>query len=306
MNWNGRFVSLVGNREPSNSGAWPRLLLFALMAAVSVAPASAQNAYTQNKNERPRLLRDVGIEQKLNAQVPLDTVLFDSSGKAVRLGDLLHGKPVVLAPVYYECPMLCTQILNGLVKSLRALPFRMGEEFEVVTFSIDPREKPELAEAKKRTYTGIYGRPGAAGWHFLTGEESSIQKLTEAIGFRYTFDPATGQYAHASAILVLTPAGKISRYFYGIDYPVRDLRLGLVEASHNQIGTVTDQVLLFCYHYDPVTGKYGLLIARIIQAAGLFTVAAMGILMWVLFRDERYAKIERATLGRSRVLRFGG
>ena len=292
------FVEKSARGRVASGGALRGFPLFLLAVISAFAPLQA---WAQLKSERPRLLRDVGIDQKLDGKIPLDAEFRDSAGKVVRLREYFRSKPVVLTPVYYECPMLCTQVLNGLLQSFRGLSFNIGKEFEVVTFSIDPREKPELAAAKKHMYTGIYARPGAEkGWHFLTGDEASIHALTQAVGFRYAFDPATGQFAHGAAIIVLTPEGKISRYFYGIDYPARDLRLGLVEASRNKIGTLTDQVLLFCYHYDPVTGKYGLLISRIIQAVGLATVAAMGIFMIVMFRSERYTKIDRPPLsGRS-------
>ena len=185
--------------------------------------------------------------------------------------------------------MLCTQVLNGLTRSLKQIPMDIGKDFNVVTVSIDPTERPVLADAKQTLYTGMYGRPGAAqGWHFLTGEDSQIKRLAEAVGFRYAYDPDSHQYAHASAIMVLTPEGRISRYFYGIQYPERDLRLGLVEASAGKIGSPVDQVLLFCYHYDPHTGKYGLLISRVIQLAGVLTVLLGGIALAILFRGERH------------------
>jgi protein SCO1/2 len=190
--------------------------------------------------------------------------------------------------------MLCTQVLNGLDRSLKDVPMDIGKDFNVVTVSIDPSETPKLASAKRDLYTGIYGRPGAAqGWHFLTGEESQIRQLANAVGFRYAYDADSKQFAHASAVMVLTPGGKISRYFYGITYPARDMRLGLVEASEGKIGSAADQVLLFCYHYDPVTGKYGLLISRVIKAGGLLTVLAIGILVLVLSRNEHYKMPER-------------
>ena len=199
-------------------------------------------------------------------------------------------RPVILSLVYYNCPMLCTQVLNGLLRSLKEQSLVPGKDFEVLTVSIDPTEWPALASAKHDLYTGIYARPGAAeGWHFLTGEDPQIKQLTHAIGFRYAYDPGSKQFAHASAIFILTPDGKISRYFYGIQYPERDLRLGLVEASHGKIGTPVDQILLFCYHYDPVTGKYGLLISRVIKAAGLATVLAIGALVFILGRREHYS-----------------
>ena len=201
---------------------------------------------------------------------------------------------MILTLVYYSCPMLCTQVLNGLDRSMENIPLTIGKDFNVVTVSIDPTEKPVLAEAKQALYTGMYGRPGAAqGWHFLTGEEPQIKRSGGRGGFHYAYDPDSKQYAHASAIMMLTPKGKISRYFYGVTYPERDLRLGLVEASAGKIGSPVDAVLLFCYHYDPHTGKYGLLISRVIQLAGALTVLLGGIGLFVLFRGEHYAAVEQ-------------
>jgi protein SCO1/2 len=197
---------------------------------------------------------------------------------------------VILSLVYFNCPMLCTQVLNGLTSSLKLQSLDAGKDFNVLTISIDPTDKPLIAEARQEMYTGMYGRQGAAqGWHFLTGEDSQIKQLASAVGFRYAFDPDSKQYAHASAIIVLTPEGKISRYLYGIQYPHRDLRLALVEASEGKIGSPVDSILLFCYHYDPHTGKYGLLISHVIQASGGLTVLALGILIVVLSRREHYA-----------------
>ncbi len=241
---------------------------------------------------RPQLLRDVGIDQKLNAQVPVDLTFRDETGRAVHLAEYFGEKPVVLALVYYECPMLCTQVLNGLLRSFQSLKFDVGKQFNVVTVSINPREKPDLAKAKQDVYVGLYGRGGAAqGWHFLTGDESQIQRLAQAVGYRYAYDPQTGQYAHASGIMVLTPQGRVSKYFYGIQYAPRDLRLGLVEASANKIGSPSDELLLFCYHYDPTTGKYGLVISNVLKLASLATVLVLGILMLVMFRRERYTTL---------------
>lgn len=243
---------------------------------------------------RPQLLKDVAIDQKLNEAIPLDLTFHDEHGQTVQLRRYFGQKPVILTLVYYNCPMLCTQVLNGLEQSLKNLSLDMGRQFNVVTVSIDPTDRPVLASAKQELYTGLYGRPGAAqGWHFLTGDEPQIKQLANAVGFRYAYDPQSKQYAHVSAIMVLTPSGKISRYFYGIQYPERDLRLGLVEASEGKIGTPVDQILLFCYHYDPITGKYGLLISRVIQLAAFVTILFMGIFIFVLFRSDHYALPER-------------
>lgn len=276
-----------------------RVWLFAATAALAllvypVASEAQLQGPVQDIGVRPSLLKEVGVDQKLNKQIPLDLTFRDEHGQPVQLRDYFGQKPVIISLVYYDCPMLCTQVLNGLESSLKLLPMDIGKQFNVVTVSIDPTERPVLAEAKQALYTGIYGRPGAAaGWHFLTGNEPQIRQLADALGFRYAYDPDSKQFAHASAITLLTPEGKISRYFYGIQYASRDLRLGLVEASKGKIGTPVDQVLLFCYHYDPVTGKYGLLISRVIQAAGALTVLAIGILMLILYRGEHYALPER-------------
>jgi protein SCO1/2 len=236
---------------------------------------------------RPALLRDVGLDQKLNEKIPLDLSFRDETGQQVRLRDYFVQRPVILTLVYYECPMLCTQVLNGLVRSLQDVSLTAGREFSIVTVSINPRETAQLAAAKKRLYTGIYGRPPAGeGWHFLTGEEQAIQQLARAVGFRYAYDAESGQYAHASGIMVLNPEGRLSRYLYGIQYPSRDLRLSLVEASAGRVGSPVDQILLFCYHYDPAVGKYGLVIMNVMRAAGLITILAIAGLVWALFRRE--------------------
>jgi protein SCO1/2 len=236
----------------------------------------------------PPVLRDVGFDQRLDAQVPLDLVFRDEAGRDVTLGEYFNGKPVILVLAYYRCPMLCTEVLNGLVRALLDIKFDIGKEFDVLTVSFDPREGPELAAAKKKTYLERYGRPGAeAGWHFLTGQQEPITRLTEAVGFRYTYDPRNDQFAHASGIMVLTPTGKISRYFYDINYSPRDLRLGLVEASENKIGSPVDHVLLFCFHYDPVEGRYGPVIMNFVRLGGVLTMLAIGTLVAVLRRQER-------------------
>jgi protein SCO1/2 len=239
------------------------------------------------KGNLPGPLRQVGIDQKLNNQVPLDLVFTDENGQQVRLGQYFGRKPVILSLVYYDCPMLCTQVLTGLTGSLKALKFDAGREFEVVTVSFDPREKPELAREKKANYMARYGRPdAAAGWHFLTGDEPSITALTEAVGFRFAWDEETKQFAHASGIMVLTPEGKVSRYFYGIDYAPRDVQLGLVEASNNKIGSPVDQILLYCFHYDPQTGKYGFVIMNVMRVMGFATFFGLALLIVVMKRRE--------------------
>lgn len=256
------------------------LSLFLLpLLAVAAGRATAQ---------LPQSLQGVGFDQRLDEQVPLDAVFRDEAGRTVKLGDYFGDKPVILVLAYYRCPMLCTQVLNGLVRALLDVPLDVGKDFNVVTVSFDPRETPELAAAKKQTYLQRYGRPGAeAGWHFLTGEQAAIDRLTQAVGFRYRYDPRNDQFAHASGIMVLTPSGKLARYFYDISYAPRDVRLGLVEASRGQIGTAVDQVLLFCFHYDPSEGKYGPAIMNITRVGGALTVCAIGGLFVALWRHDR-------------------
>ncbi|TDI84532.1 MAG: SCO family protein [Caldithrix sp.] len=244
-----------------------------------------------SSSARPDALADVGIEQRLDEELPLDLVFRDEAGREVQIGDYFGDRPVILSLVYYECPMLCTMVLNGLVSSLADLDFDVGNEFEVVTVSFNPKDTPDLASRKKQTYLGKYGRDGAEdGWHFLTGEAGSIEALTEAVGFKYKFIPETGEFVHASSIMVLTPLGKLSKYFYGIYYPELDLRLGLVEASDNKIGSPVDQILLYCYHYDPTTGKYGMVIMNVIRVAGTLTVLMLVGFMLLMFRRDRQRK----------------
>jgi protein SCO1/2 len=250
-------------------------------------PAGAQGP-SYGQTEGQRILAGVGLEQRLGEALPLDVQFKDESGTVVPLRTYFGQRPVVLALVYYECPMLCNQVLNGLSKSLRALEFTAGHEFEVVVVSFDPRETPALAAEKKANYLARYGRPGAEqGWHFLTGPQQSIDALTAAVGFRYRYDPKSAQYAHASGIMLSTPDGRLARYYYGIDYPTRDLRLGIVEASQERIGSPVDQILLLCFHYDPSTGKYSLAVMRLVQAAGAATVLSLGGFMFFALRRER-------------------
>jgi protein SCO1 len=244
----------------------------------------------------PGPLRDVKIEQKLNQQLPLDLTFYDESGNNVRLGQFFGHKPVVLAFVYYDCPMLCTQVLNGMVTSFRVLPFEIGQEFDVVTISFDPRETPALAQKKKNVYVNYLPEKMRAdatnGWHFLTGDEANIQKITQAAGFYYRYDEKTQQFAHASGIMLATAEGKLSRYYYGIEYPARDLRLGLIETSQNKIGSPVDQLLLYCYHYDPATGKYGAVVMNIMRLAGGLTIIGIAALLLLLKpRKKRMATV---------------
>ena len=262
--------------------------------------------HTLPQGGKPAILKQVGIEQRLDAQLPLDAVFRDESGREVRLGEYFaKGKPVVLSFVYYECPMMCNQILNSMAGTFVGLSFTAGKEFEVVSVSFDARERPELAAAKKAAYMRRYGRAGAeTGWHFLTGDQASIDAVTEAAGFNYAWDDESKQFAHSAAIMVATPDGRLSHYFYGIDYEPKDLRLALVEASSGKIGSPVDQFVLYCYHYDPVTGKYGPVVLNIVRVAGVLTVFAMVALFFLLKRRRR-AYVERAE-GWDREIDVGG
>jgi protein SCO1/2 len=237
---------------------------------------------------RPPLLRGVGIEQRLGTRIPLDLRFRDSTDREVRLGDLFRERPVVLAFAYYECPMLCSLVLNGLAGTLGLLSLDAGRDFDVVTVSIDPGEGPSLATRKKDEILKRYDRPGAAaGWHFLTGDEDAIRRLADATGFHYAYDAARDEYAHAAAVLFLTPDGRIARYLQGVELPGRDVRLALVESSRGKIGTLTDQLLLLCYHYDPATGKYGRIALGSVRAGGILTVLGLGGFVFVMWRRER-------------------
>ena len=275
----------AGKRWPS---LWLCWLLFGVVAGVWAVPCGWAHQPAQHI---PALLRDVGLDQQLGDAVPLDLQWRDETSVPVRLRDYIHEQPVILTLAYYNCPNLCPLVLNGLIRALRVLSLTVGEDFTVLTVSIDPRDTPEQAAAQKHLYLQRYGRASAAhGWHFLTGDADAIQRLTQAVGFHYTYDTAQDQYAHASGIMVLTPQGVLARYLYGVEYAPRDLRLGLVEAAKGTIGTPIDQLLLYCYHYDPRTGTYGLVIMNVVRLAGLMTVLSLGALMGVMFRRERRAR----------------
>jgi protein SCO1/2 len=236
------------------------------------------------------ILTQIGIDQKPGVRINPDLSFRNEAGETVRLGDYFGSKPIVLTPVYYQCPMLCGMLLNGLVKTLRVMPFSAGKEFDIITFSIDPTEPPNLAAEKKQHYVRDYGKPtAAAGWHFLTGTAESIHELADEIGFRYTYDDYTKQWAHASGIVVLTPAGIVSKYFYGIEYDPGDLRLSLIQASNQRIGSITDHVLLYCFQYNPTTGKYSLAIIRLLRTAALATLLLVTGFIVVESRKKRLA-----------------
>jgi protein SCO1 len=268
-----------------NSISAARVLLAVALLAASAWGQMNNGVMSPPANTRPPRLENVGIEQHLDVQVPPDLTFRDETGKTVKLGDYFGRKPLILNLVYYNCTMLCGEALAGLASAMRLVKFDVGNEFDVITVSFDPRETPEMAAAKKKDYVGRYGRANAAaGWHFLTGQPDSINALTKAVGFQYQYDPKSNQYAHATAIMVLTPQGRISRYFYGVDFPPKDLRMGLVEASQGKIGNAVDAVLLYCYHYNPETGKYGAMVANILRLAAAATILIMGIFLFILWR----------------------
>jgi protein SCO1 len=267
-----------------------RILPMIALLAVSASAQMNNGVMSPPANMRPPRLENVGIEQHLDAQVPPDLMFRDESGKTIKLGDYFGRKPLILNLVYYNCTMLCGEALAGLASAMRLVKFDLGNQFDVVTVSFDPRETPAMAAAKKLDYVKRYGRANAAsGWHFLTGQPESINALTKTVGFNYQYDARSNQYAHATAIMVLTPQGRISRYFYGVDFPPKDLRLGLVEASQNKIGNAVDAVLLYCYHYDPETGKYGAMVANILRLAAAATILLIGGLLFILWRLDRAA-----------------
>lgn len=249
------------------------------------------NPSAGTSNGLPDALQTVGIDQRLGESLPLSAEFKDEEGKPVQLGEYFNkGRPVILALVYYECPMLCNQVLNGLTGTLKGINFNAGKEFDVVAVSFDAREneKPDLAKNKKISYLERYGRPGTEnGWHFLTGSQASIDAITGAAGFKYKWDEKSNQFAHASAIMIVTPDGKLSRYFYGIDYAPKDVKLGIMDSAASRIGSVADQLLLYCFHYDPTTGKYGFAILRVLRTLGVATLLGMAAMGFVFWRRSR-------------------
>lgn len=279
----------------------------ALAAAVSLSSARAQVSSYGDKqtgeqygNELPTVLKTASIEQHLNTQIPLDAAFVDESGKAVHLGDYLHtGKPAVLALVYYQCPMLCSEELDGLTRALTMVHLDSGKDYQVIIASIDPSETPAMALKKKQLYTKRYARPGTEdGWHFLTGPQASIDALSKAVGFGYVKVPGPDgkltQYAHASSIQILTPDGKVAQYYLGVEYSPKDVLLGLVEASGNRIGSPVANILTYCYHYDPNRNRHTLWVARVVQLGGMVTLASLGGFMFLMFRrDHQLSKAEQ-------------
>jgi len=255
-----------------------------LLTAVPVLAHTGNEPYTKDE----AFLKEIAFDQKLGAQLPLDLPFTDETGKAVRLGEYFGQKPVLMLITYFNCTMLCPLLLDGLVRALRPISFDIGQQFTVLTVSINPRETPAIAASRKELYVQRYGRPGAdRGWHFLTGTADAIAALTQPIGFRFVYDKKKDEYAHASGIVIFTPEGKAARYLYGVEYSPRDMRLALIEAASGTIGNPVDQVMLYCFHYDPLTGKYGVVIMNVLRLAGSATVAVLGTFMFVMFRRDR-------------------
>jgi protein SCO1/2 len=281
-------------RETRVNAVRRNLPAWTLLAALAAAPATPAQRPPQAAHPDataaglPAALREVGFDQRMGERVPLDLAFRDATGRTVRLGDLFDGRPVVLSLVYFDCPMLCPLTLAGLASSLKPLEPSVGDEFQVVTVSFAPGETAAMAAEAKRRALALYGRDGAErGWHFLTGDAVAIRRLTDAVGFRFTYDEERGEYAHAAGIVLLTPEGRVGRYFFGTEYPARDLRLGLVEATDGTIGSAIDQVLLFCFHYDPAIGRYSAAAWNLVRAAGAATVLALAAFLVVMLRRER-------------------
>lgn len=265
--------------------------VFLLATGQATSQGMTQGIVSPPANVRPPYLTNVGIEQHLDGQIPPELAFVDDTGRPVKLGDYFGKKPLILNLVYYNCPMLCGEELAGLSSAMKVVKFDVGKEFDILTVSFNPKETPVLAASKKQEYVKRYGRPNAAaGWHFLTGPAESINALAKAVGFQYQYDESKNQYAHATAIMVLTPQGRISRYFYGVEFPPKDLRMGLVEASQGKIGNAVDQVLLYCYHYDPAAGKYGAVVSNMLKVGGVLTIALLGGLILILIRLDRAAQ----------------
>jgi protein SCO1/2 len=283
-----------------------KVAIWAAVLAMAATPALAQMTGAPTPGVRlqpgvpsstiPAPLREIGFDQNIGQTIPLDAEFRDESGRAVRIGDYFGKRPVVLLFAYYDCPMLCTQVINGLSTALGVLSLDPGKDFEIVTVSFDPRDTPRSASEKKAHYIERYHKPGAPeAWHFLTGTEPQIERLTAAAGFRYVWDKPTNQFAHPTGVIVLTPDGKLARYLFGIEYGPRDLRFAIVEASQGRVGNAVDSLLLYCYHYDPMTGRYGLVVMRALRVAGAGTVLALGAFIVVMVRRERTGN--RATRG---------
>jgi len=261
------------------------LALILILASSAFGQGMTNGIMSPPANVRPPGLKNVGMRQNLNQPIPADLTFTDDLGRTVRLGDYFGKKPIILNLVYFTCPMLCGEVLSGLENSLRMMKFDVGKEFDVITVSFDPHDTPEAAAKKKSEFLRRYKRPGAEqGWHFLVGHQDAIDSLTRAAGFDYEYDPKTRQFAHTAAILILTPEGRVAQYYYGIEYPPKDLRLGLVEAGTGKIGNVVDALLLYCYHYDPEQGKYSATVLRVLRLASVATMLFIGTLIFVMIR----------------------
>lgn len=276
----------------------------ATMAAIAMGVAQAQVPAPQtgwqdgSTNQKISILDRVGIDQRLNQQIPLNLTFLDENGKQVQLGQYFGSKPVLLAFVYFQCPMLCSQVLAGIAGALNGIiRFDVGRDFNVITVSFDPRDTPEAAAENKKRYLERYRRAGAAeGWHFLTGKKEQIDELASAAGFRYAWDPRIKQFAHTSGIMLLTPDGRLAQYYYGIEYPPRDIQRGIIEASQGKIGNLVDKIELYCYHYDPTKGRYGAVIFNILRLSALVTVLVLGGFVAIMFRrDIKAARQTRST-----------
>lgn len=286
---------MVGGSKPSTQSRTTRLGASAVGCLLSIFLAVPAQGHDP---ALPAALQGVAFEQRLGAQAPMDARFYDEGGTPTRFGDYFGTQPVVLNFVYHSCEDFCPLLIDGLVRTLRAISLNLGEDFVAITVSFDPRDTPAQAAAKKNAAIGRYGRAAAKdGWHFLTGEAESIRRLTESAGFRYNYDSAMARFAHAAGVVVLTPRGKIARYFYGAEISPRDLRLGLIEASENKIGSPIDKLLLFCYRYDPAAGKYGLLITNVIRAAGAVTAVALAGFILIMLRGERRQRLQPSKPG---------
>lgn len=269
--------------------------LLGLLSVCAPIPANAQGlggveepvGIPSNASTLPAILHGVGFQQRIGSQIPLDDTFTDETGKTVSLRSYFGNVPVVLILAYYQCPVLCSQVMSGATSAFKNVGFQIGDQFKVLTVSFDPRDTPEVAAKTKQTYMTQYGDPEAvSGWNFLTGKEQQIKDLTNAVGFNYNYDPKTGTFAHTAGLVVLTPEGKAAQYFYGVRFADRDLRLALVQSSQEKLGSITDEILLFCCTYDPGTGKYQTIISRVLKLAGLFTVLAIGLGLFFLHRAD--------------------
>jgi protein SCO1/2 len=274
-------VSSLGYRNRT----WWVAVVTALWVSSAFGQGMTNGILSPPASVRPPGLKNVGIQQNLNQPIPPELMFQDDLGRSVRLGDYFGKRPLILNLVYYNCPMLCGEVLSGLEHSLRMMKLDVGKDFDVITVSFDASETPEMAAKKKSEFLRRYHRAGAEqGWHFLVGKQDAVDALTKAAGFEYQYDEKTKQFAHAAAILILTPDGKISQYYYGVDFPPKDVRLGLVEAGAGRIGNIVDQLLLYCYHYDPEQGKYSATILRVLRLAGVATVLFLGTFIFVMIR----------------------